>query len=62
MAHGESLRLREIQPHPRQDAWSPNEWRQLTKMTAKVARISRRRVLRIARRSERARRSEGGRS
>lgn len=54
MAHGRSLELREIQPHPRRSAWAPNEWRRHSNREAREARISRRRWLRADARRKKA--------
>lgn len=54
MAHGRSLELREIRPHPRQGAWKPNGWRQHSNAEARKARIPRRRWLRAEARRRKA--------
>lgn len=54
MAHGKSLELAKIQPHPRQGAHTPNEWRRLSSSEAKKAGITRRRWLKADRRAKRA--------
>lgn len=54
MAYGRSLELREIQPHPRQGAWVPNEWRRHSKREARAQRIPRRRWLRAEARRRKA--------
>lgn len=57
MAHGKSLELRKIQPHPRPAGRpQPNEWRRMTKAIAKKLNLPRRRVLRrINKRNQQAR-------
>lgn len=54
MAHGRSLELRLIQPHPRQGAWVPNEWRRHSNHEARKAGVARRRWLRADRRTRKA--------